>query len=66
VGVVESGLCSADEGRTSRDDGRRKEQLEALTKVEKLTEGQIEEIAEAGKGRFFRKYMLDVWKNAKQ
>jgi len=50
---------------TSRDETRRKEQLEALSRVEKLTDGQVEEIAEAGKGKFYRHFMKNVWDNAK-
>jgi hypothetical protein len=49
---------------TSRDDGRQTEQLEALVKVD-LTAAEVEEISEAGKGRFYRHFMAVVWDAAK-
>jgi hypothetical protein len=49
---------------TSRNEGRQKEQLAALGKV-KLSKEEIEEIAEAGKGRFLRYFMKPVWDAAK-
>lgn len=49
---------------TSRNEGRQKEQLAALGKVQ-LSKEEVEEIAEAGKGRFLRYFMKPVWDDAK-
>ncbi|KAI9634003.1 NADP-dependent oxidoreductase domain-containing protein [Dioszegia hungarica] len=49
---------------TSRNEGRQKEQLASLDKVT-LTADEVEQIAQAGKGRFFRFFMKHIWDEAK-
>lgn len=51
------------ENSTSRDDGRQKEQLEAF-KIE-LTAADVEAIAAAGRGKFYRHFQHGVWDGAK-
>jgi hypothetical protein len=66
-GGVVTWVCSEGIGgcwkrrRTSRNDERRKEQLEAFTKVKPLSNDQLEDIAEAGQGLFFRHFQKSVW-----
>jgi diketogulonate reductase-like aldo/keto reductase len=51
------------ENSTSRDDGRQKEQLEAF-KIELAAE-EVEAIAAAGRGKFYRHFQHGVWDGAK-
>ncbi|KAL7419656.1 hypothetical protein Q5752_005570 [Cryptotrichosporon argae] len=48
---------------TSTNTQRQREQLAALT-LDKLTDADVEAIAKAGKGRFFRKFQQKVWDTA--
>ncbi|OCF34646.1 aldose reductase [Kwoniella heveanensis CBS 569] len=50
---------------TSSNVERQKIQLEAVTKVSPLSDDEVEQISEAGKGRYFRAFMTDVWDAAK-
>ncbi|OCF78129.1 aldose reductase [Kwoniella mangroviensis CBS 8886] len=50
---------------TSTNEQRQKLQLEAVTKDITLTEDEINRISEAGKKKFFRYRMTDVWDAAK-
>ncbi|WVR04010.1 hypothetical protein IAU60_001009 [Kwoniella sp. DSM 27419] len=50
---------------TSRQAERQKIQLEAITKLDPLSDAEVEEISEAGKGRYYRAFMQDVWEAAK-
>jgi hypothetical protein len=50
--------------RTSRTPSRQLEQLESLSKVQ-LTQQELEDIAQAGKGMFKRVFMHKAWDNAK-
>ncbi|WRT65506.1 uncharacterized protein IL334_002449 [Kwoniella shivajii] len=50
---------------TSTNPERQKIQLEAITKSSHLTEEEIDKISEAGKKKFFRYRMTDVWDAAK-
>ncbi|WVQ94474.1 hypothetical protein IAU59_001553 [Kwoniella sp. CBS 9459] len=50
---------------TSSNVERQRIQLEAVTKVSPLSNDEIEKISEAGKGRYFRAFMTDVWDAAK-
>ena len=49
---------------TSRNEGRQKEQYEAIGKVD-LSDEDLEKIAQAGKGMFKRCFMQAVWDKAK-
>ncbi|TXT04257.1 hypothetical protein VHUM_04255 [Vanrija humicola] len=51
---------------TSRNVPRQKEYVEAFTKLEPLTDAEVNEIAEAGKGRFFRQFLQNIWDEAEQ
>ncbi|KAL1409527.1 hypothetical protein Q8F55_003511 [Vanrija albida] len=50
---------------TSRNVPRQKEYVEAFTKIAPLTDAELQEIAEAGKGRFFRQFLQNLWDEAK-
>lgn len=53
--------------RTTRNIDRQREQLEAFTTKGPLSEEAVKSIAEAAKGRSYRKYMKEhVWDKAKQ
>lgn len=51
--------------RTSRNAQRQKEQLEAFSQPP-LTEDEVENIAEAGKGKLHRSFMKEVWDKARE
>lgn len=51
-------------GSTSRNAERQKEQLAAFA-LPPLTDAQVAAIAEAGTGRFYRKFMHEMWDGAK-
>lgn len=53
------------ENSTSRDDGRQKEQIRAFDGRHGLTSAQVEEIAQAGRGKFYRHFQHGVWDAAK-
>lgn len=58
-------VCVADmDCSTSRTEERRKEQLAAFT-APPLTDAEVQEIADAGKGQVYRKFMVHVWDAAK-
>lgn len=51
---------------TSRNVPRQKEYVEAFTKISALTDAELAEIAEAGKGRFYRQFLQNIWDEAEQ
>ncbi|KAE8540721.1 hypothetical protein D1P53_003085 [Cryptococcus gattii VGV] len=51
---------------TSANEHRQKLQLEAITQKGKLTQDEVNEISEAGKKKFFRAFMQQVWDKARQ
>ncbi|KAI9632403.1 NADP-dependent oxidoreductase domain-containing protein [Dioszegia hungarica] len=48
----------------SKNEGRQREQLDALSKAD-MSEEEVEQIAEAGRGKFFRHFQRGVWDAAK-
>ena len=50
--------------RTSKNAPRQEEQLNALREMSPLSEDQVNEIAEAGKGMFSRHFQRKVWDQA--
>ncbi|KAL0242226.1 hypothetical protein I308_105855 [Cryptococcus tetragattii IND107] len=51
---------------TSANEHRQKLQLEAITQKGELTQDEVNEISEAGKKKFFRAFMQQVWDKARQ
>ncbi|WWD16713.1 hypothetical protein CI109_101144 [Kwoniella shandongensis] len=51
---------------TSTNRERQQIQLEAITKVSPLSQEEVDQISEAGKGRYFRWFQKDVWGEVKQ
>ncbi|KAK8861381.1 hypothetical protein IAR55_002200 [Kwoniella newhampshirensis] len=51
---------------TSSKKERQQLQLEAITRMSPLTQDEVDQISEAGKGKFFRWFMKDVWEQARE
>lgn len=51
---------------TSANKDRQKLQLEAITQKGELTQEEVDEISEAGKKKFVRAFMQEVWDKAKE
>lgn len=52
-------------GRTSRNVDRQKEQLKSVEIIPGLSEQEVDEISDAGRGLFSRHFQHKVWDEAK-
>lgn len=66
-GRLPSATCTGDTAdiSTSRNQQRQEEQLAAFSQPP-LTSAEVDEIAQAGRGKFHREFMKDVWDAAKE